>query len=145
MPSKFDPHVIDEQALAEVEGLSEEKERKARLKRRYMQPDLSLEDMFKQSCARAYFMKTRRNELHKPESSQWQSVPVASKYLSQFKNNKSRLEELESFFDAAVATGRGKDAEEYKAKANEKLGKCLFAHYVIGKLYTEFIEGMVIN
>lgn len=131
---------IDEQALKDASGETAEKARQRALKKLYMEPDLSFEDMFKQSCARVYFMKTNRN-WYRPDESQWHSPPVADKHLSRFKYNRKINSEKEAFFTAAAKTGREEDANKYKAEADKYLTKCLHAHYVIGVLYTEFLQG----
>lgn len=133
---------IDETELLRVSGELAEKERRKEERRKFLEFDLSFDDMFRQSCARVHFMKTRRNDFHHPTSPRWGLSKTADKYLSRFKYNIGKNRENETLFLAAMRNDRVDDAETYKAEADKYLTKCLHAHYVIGVLYRDFMEGM---
>lgn len=131
----------EEMAKIKLDKEARTSQRKAE-RRAFLQPAMSFEDMYRQSDARVYFMKTNRLEFTHPDKPTWNHHQVAEKLLSRFKYNKKKADENEAFLDAAIRIGNEKLINEYKAEADKYLTKCLFAHYGIGVLYTQFISGI---
>jgi hypothetical protein len=116
-----------------------EREQRRLQKNRYLQPDLSFDEMFKQSCARVYYMKSRKLEYTTPGTPAWEIPKVADKLLSRFKYSKKHADQAEVMVQAAIRNGNQKQIEEYKAESDKHLTKCLHSHYGIGVLYGEFL------
>lgn len=116
-----------------------EKERRKETRNRYLQRDLSFDEMFKQSCARVYYMKTHREDLIIGGQG-WEIPPVADKLLSRFKYNKKHADQAEALVQSAIRINNEKMIEEYKIEADKYLTKCLHAHYGIGVLYGQFMD-----
>lgn len=152
MPSETEEHIKDRYTMEAIEAMEivakekktedEAKANRKKLKERYLSRDLSFDEMFKQSCARVYFMKTNRNVMVTPTTVAWSLPPVADKLLSRFKYNKKKADEAEALVQAAIRVGSEKQVEEYKVDADKYLTKCLHAHYGIGVLYGQFLDGV---
>ncbi len=153
MPSKDEDIVsilqrqADEQREREKEDklilLREEQEKAERrnLKRRYMQPDLTFDQMFKQSCARVYYIEKNAHKLVGIPQLFALARP-ARKLLSRFQYNKKNNEVQEKLLASAIRVNDEALIEEYRAEADKYLIKCLHAHYGIGVMYGQFLGGM---
>lgn len=117
-----------------------EKESRKQQKARYLQRDLTFDEMFKQSCARVYYMKSRKMEYTVPGSAAWDIPRVADKLLSRFKYNKKHADAAEALVQSAIRIGNEKLIAEYKTEADKHLTKCLHSHYGIGVLYGQFLD-----
>jgi hypothetical protein len=131
--------VVREQ-LAKIQRDKEaEKKTRKETRNRYLQRDLTFDEMFKQSCARVYYMKTNRENLIIGGQG-WEIPPVADKLLSRFKYNKKHADQAEMLVQSAIRINNQKMIDEYKTEADKYLTKCLHAHYGIGVLYGQFMD-----
>lgn len=133
--------------LNAAKAIKEEKiretERRRRERENFLKPDYTLNDMFRQSDTRVYWMKSHKFSKSHPGLHTWTHPETASKYLSRFKYNKKKCDYYEDMFSAAAQAGDEKQMDEYKEEADKYLTKCLHAHYVIGLLHRQFLESSV--
>lgn len=116
-------------------------ERKAK-RAAYLKRDYTFDEMFAQSCARVYYMKSNKHQT-KPTSPEWELPKIADKLLSRFKYNKKQADMNEALLRAAMRMKNQDLIDEYKELADKYLSKCLHSHYGIGVLYGEFLDGIM--
>lgn len=107
----------------------------------FLRPAMSLEDMFRQTCARVHFMKTNRDDYLPIGSDAWKENPkAAAKLQSRFQRGMEKTDFAEAKLAAAHRLGDVKQIKEAEKEADDILKTCLHAHYGVGMIYTNFLQ-----
>lgn len=134
----------EERRQKNLAAIEEEKRRQARRdeRERFLTPDLSLDDMYRQACTRVYFMKSKKDILLGPGEIKYDNARKADNWLSKLKYNDKKLRLHQKQAMLSLSIGKEQLAKEEYEKYDEYVSKFLYCSYGIGVLFGEFMQAI---